>query len=104
MMEVLLVACEKTFNDSSCDLRNCLVSLAEQEGVMENLFRYRFSENELLGTVLVIFITALAQVYDGDIEEALEAASKLLRVRGRVIPSSTDSLQLRAEMIQMALL
>ena len=31
-------------------------------------------------------------------EEALEAASKLLRVRGRVIPSSTEFIKLVAEM------
>ena len=83
------------------DLRNCLVALAEQEGVMENLFRYRFEgNNELSGHSFGnLFITALAQVYDGDIEEALEAASKLLRVRGRVIPSSTEFIQLSAELI-----
>ena len=83
------------------DLRNCLVALAEQEGVMENLFRYRFEgDNELSGHSFGnLFITALAQVYDGDIEEALEAASKLLRVRGRVIPSSTEFIQLSAELI-----
>lgn len=83
------------------DLRNCLVALAEQEGVMENLFRYRFEgENELSGHSFGnLFITALAQVYDGDVEEALEAASKLLRVRGRVIPSSTEFIKLSAEMM-----
>ena len=83
------------------DLRNCLVALAEQEGVMENLFRYRFEgNNELSGHSFGnLFITALAQVYDGDIEEALEAASKLLRVRGRVIPSSTELIKLSAEMM-----
>ena len=82
------------------DLRNCLIALAEQEGVMENLFRYRFEgENELSGHSFGnLFITALAQVYDGDVEEALEAASKLLRVRGRVIPSSTEFIKLVAEM------
>lgn len=82
------------------DLRNCLVALAEQEGDMEDLFKYRFSgEGELAGHSFGnLFITALAQVYDGDIEDALEAASKLLRVRGRVIPSSTEFIQLVAEM------
>ena len=41
------------------DLRNCLIALAEQEGVMENLFRYRFEgENELSGHSLV---TSLSQ-------------------------------------------
>ena len=64
-------------------------------------FRYRFEgNNELSGHSFGnLFITALAQVYDGDIEEALEAASKLLRVRGRVIPSSTEFIQLSAELI-----
>ena len=83
------------------DLRNCLVALAEQEGVMENLFRYRFEgNNELSGHSFGnLFITALAQVYNGDVEEALEAASKLLRVRGRVIPSSTEFIQLSAELV-----
>lgn len=83
------------------DLRNCLVALAEQEGVMENLFCYRFEgNNELSGHSFGnLFITALAQVYDGDVEEALEAASKLLRVRGRVIPSSTELIKLSAEMM-----
>lgn len=82
------------------DLRNCLIALAEQEGDMENLFRYRFDgNNELSGHSFGnLFITALAQVYDGDIHEALEAASKLLRVRGRVIPSSTEFINLSAEM------
>lgn len=83
------------------DLRNCLIALAEQEGDMENLFRYRFEgNNELSGHSFGnLFITALAQVYDGDIHEALEAASKLLRVRGRVIPSSTEFINLSAEML-----
>lgn len=53
------------------------------------MFRYRFEgENELSGHSFGnLFITAPAQVYDGDVEEALEVTSKLLRVRGRVIPS-----------------
>ena len=87
------------------DLRNCLVALAEQEGVMESLFKYRFSGNgELSGHSFGnLFITALAQVYNGDIEEALSAASNLLRVRGRVIPSSTELIKLVAEMDDGAL-
>ena len=41
------------------DLRNCLIALAEQEGVMENLFRYRFEgKMSYLGIVLV---TSLSQ-------------------------------------------
>ena len=46
----------------------------------------------------IVLVTSLSQhllkFYDGDVEEALEAASKLLRVRGRVIPSSTEFIKL----------
>ena len=82
------------------DLRNCLVALAEQEGVMEDIFKFRFDGNgDLAGHSFGnLFITALTQVHGGDVEEALKAASNLLRVRGRVIPSSTELIKLVAEL------
>ena len=82
------------------DLRNCLVALAEKESLMENLFQYRFGGNgELSGHSFGnLFLTALTQVYPSDVEEALEAASKILKVRGRVIPSSTEFIKLSAEL------
>lgn len=83
------------------DLRNCLVALAEKEGLMEQLFRYRFEgKGDLSGHSFGnLFLTALTQMLGSDVEEALEAASKILKVRGRVIPSSTEEIQLNAEMI-----
>lgn len=82
------------------DLRNCLVALAEKEGLMEELFQYRFSgTGNLAGHSFGnLFLTALTQMLDQDVEKALEAASKILKVRGRVIPSSTEKVKLGAEM------
>lgn len=82
------------------DLRNCLVALADTESLMENLFQYRFSgKGELSGHSFGnLFLTALTQVYENDVEEALEAASKILKVRGRVIPASTEFIKLSAEL------
>lgn len=82
------------------DLRNCLVALADKEGLMEKLFRYRFGgEGDLAGHSFGnLFLTALTQVLDADIDKALEASSKILKVRGRVIPASTENIRLMAEM------
>lgn len=82
------------------DLRNCLVALAEKEGLMEKLFRFRFGgDGDLAGHSFGnLFLAALTQVLDADIEKALEASSKILKVRGRVIPSSTEEINLVAEM------
>ena len=82
------------------DLRNCLVALAEKEGLMEELFQYRFTKGaELSGHSFGnLFLTAMTQVLKDDVEKALEASSKILRVRGRVIPSSTEEIKLIAKL------
>lgn len=82
------------------DLRNCLVALADKETLMENLFQYRFGGSGALSghSFGNLFLTALTQVYHDDVEEALEAASKILKVRGRVIPASTEFIKLSAEL------
>jgi len=75
------------------DLRNCLVALADKEGLMEKLFAHRFGgSGNLTGHSFGnLFIAAL-------IEEAMDATSKVLRVRGKVIPSSAEKIRLNAEM------
>ena len=81
------------------DLRNCLVALADKEGLMEKLFAHRFGgSGNLTGHSFGnLFIAALIEVL-GDVEEAMDATSKVLRVRGKVIPSSAEKLRLNAEM------
>lgn len=82
------------------DLRNCLVALAEKEGLMEELFKYRFGgTGDLSGHSFGnLFLAALTQVLDGDVEKALDASSKILKVQGRVIPSSMANIKLVATM------
>ena len=81
------------------DLRNCLVALADKEGLMEKLFAHRFGgSGNLTGHSFGnLFIAALIEVL-GDVEEAMDATSKVLRVRGKVIPSSAEKIRLNAEM------
>lgn len=67
---------------------------------MEQLFRYRFGgEGDLAGHSFGnLFLTALTQILDEDVDKALDASSKILKVRGRVIPASTQNIVLMAEM------
>ena len=81
------------------DLRNCLVAMADKESVLEQLFQYRFEgRGELAGHSLGnLFLAALIKEF-GTPENALEAASKVLKVRGKVIPSTTEEVRLVGKM------
>ena len=81
------------------DLRNCLVALADTEPLMEKLFQYRFQgESALAGHSFGnLFIAAMNEV-TGDMETALVEASKVLAVKGRVLPSSQEHVRLDAMM------
>ena len=80
------------------DIRNCLVALAEAEPLMGKLFQFRFEE----GTALAghsfgnLFITAMSKV-TGDFEAAIKESSKVLAIRGSVVPSTLDKVTLLAE-------
>ncbi|MDF2571559.1 MAG: Gluconeosis factor, partial [Sporomusa sp.] len=82
------------------DLRNCLVALADTEPLMEKLFQHRFGgHGELAGHSFGnLFIAAMTEIV-GDVELALKESSKVLAVRGQVLPSSTERVLLVAEMI-----
>jgi uncharacterized cofD-like protein len=82
------------------DLRSCLVALADTEPLMEKLFQYRFiGVGELAGHSFGnLFIAAMMQVVGGDVEKALQESSKVLAVRGQVLPASATPVKLSAEM------
>jgi uncharacterized cofD-like protein len=80
------------------DLRNCLVALADAEPLVRDLFQYRFEQGELSGHSFGnLFIAALQQT-TGEFVTALEAASRVLAVRGAVLPATLDPVTLAAEL------
>lgn len=81
------------------DCRNCLIALADTEPLMEKLMQYRFKgDNQLSGHNFGnLFITAMHDIV-GDMEGALSATSEILKVRGKVIPSSIQPIELVAQM------
>lgn len=80
------------------DIRNTLVALADTEPLMERLFQYRFSwGNGLKGHSFGnLFIAAMTDI-TGDFEMAVRESSKVLAIRGRVLPSTLESVSLIAE-------
>lgn len=80
------------------DIRNCLVALADAEPLMRDLFQFRFDKNsEFKGHNFGnLFITAMTKL-TGDFEAAIKESSKILAIRGQVVPSTLDNVALVAE-------
>jgi uncharacterized cofD-like protein len=80
------------------DFRQCIAALADTEPLMEALFQYRFGQGELGGHAFGnLFLAAMAGV-TGSFENALRAASKVLAVSGRIMPSTLAHVTLFAEL------
>jgi uncharacterized cofD-like protein len=79
------------------DLRNCIAALAEAEPLMRSLFQYRFSEGSGLDghSFGNLFIVAMSGV-TGNFEEAIRATSRVLNVRGQILPSTLANVSLTA--------
>jgi len=81
------------------DIRNCLVALADEENLMSSLFQYRFTEGESLeghsfGNLLLAAMTEIT----GDFDNAIKQSSKILAIKGRVLPATLSSVTLCAVM------
>ncbi|MFA6379050.1 MAG: YvcK family protein [Candidatus Omnitrophota bacterium] len=81
------------------DIRNCLVALADAPALMGELFQFRFAENsELKGHSFGnLLLTVMVQLNNGDFEKAVKEASKVLAIRGKVVPSTINNVHLVAE-------
>lgn len=85
------------------DIRNCLVALADAEAAMTELFQYRFKaggtgeglKDHAFGN---LFIAALSEISHGDFLQALRQASRVLNIRGRVLPATLTHVCLLGEM------
>ena len=80
------------------DIRNCLLALANSERLMYDLFQYRFENGTLEGYSFGnLFIAALTKL-TGSFEKAIEEASKILKLEGKVLPSTLDNVNICAEL------
>ena len=80
------------------DFRNNLAALSEAEAVVAQLFQYRFASGTGLDGHAFgnLYLAAMAGV-TGSFEQGLLESSRVLAVRGRVLPSTLDLVNLVAD-------
>lgn len=81
------------------DLRNVMTAMCDAEPVLEELFKYRFKgDGDLSGHALGnLLLTAMIEI-TGDVVSGVKNLSKVLNVKGKILPSTGDSLTLMAEL------
>ncbi|WP_251550113.1 gluconeogenesis factor YvcK family protein [Neobacillus muris] len=81
------------------DVRNVLAALSDVEPLVEEMFQHRFNtSNELSGHSLGNLILAAMTSITGDFVHAIQEMSKVLNVRGKVLPAANQNVVLHAEM------
>lgn len=81
------------------DLRQVIVALSETEPLIEKLFNYRFStssdlNNHAVGNLLLAALTNIT----GNISDGIESLSKVLNLKGKVLPLTEDNVTLMGKM------
>lgn len=81
------------------DIRRVIVSLSETEPLFEELLNYRFETNsDLNGHALGnLLLTALTNI-TGNMSEGIQSLSKVLNLKGKVLPLTEDNVVLMAKM------
>jgi uncharacterized cofD-like protein len=81
------------------DFRNCIAALADDEALTTQLFQYRFGNGHGLDghSFGNLFITAMSEV-TGSFERALVESGQVLKIRGRVLPSTLSDVTLTADL------
>lgn len=78
------------------DIRRAVAALAEDTGFVRKLFEYKFKDEQWVigwNKIWNILLTALNDVSWG-FEEGLDAACKMFRVKGKVIPVTLEDVHL----------
>ena len=81
------------------DIRRVLISLSETEPLVMELFNHRFNtKSDLDGhTVGNLLLTAASEIR-GNLSDGIEALSKVLNLKGKVVPLTEDNVTLMAKL------
>ena len=78
------------------DIRQCLVGLSYTQDEMRDLFNFRFDTGSLKGHNVGNIIIAALEKITGSVDSAIDISSKMLNVRGQVLPVTPKSTLLSA--------
>lgn len=99
------------------DVRQCITALSEESDIIRKLFAYRFSDSELGFATQIqaqtyhgaghsfgnLFLSALEKI-TGNFYDAVTEASRILRVKGSVIPVSLEDMHILVQLNSGAVL
>src|SRR5436305_3259951 len=79
------------------DIRNCMLALSADESLLTRLFNYRFDggrglKGHSFGNLLLTAMTHLT----GDFSRAVQLSSEVLKVTGKIYPSTRANVSLEA--------
>ncbi len=80
------------------DIRNCILALANEEPVLQELFQYRFSDGRLAGQSFGNLMIAAMLGISGSFEEAVKRVSDIFAITGEVFPVTNTDTVLRAQL------
>jgi len=80
------------------DIRNCILALADTEPLMSDLLNFRFQEGRLSGQNFGNLLIAAMNAVSGNFYDAVRNVSKVLAVKGRVLPVSLQDIQIGARL------
>ncbi|MBO7748210.1 YvcK family protein [Paenibacillus sp. MWE-103] len=82
------------------DIRNVLIALADVEPLLSDVLKYRFNSGTgLAGHSLGNLMLAAMTDISGDFVSAVRMLSKVLAVRGRVLPAAGEAIVLKGETV-----
>jgi uncharacterized cofD-like protein len=79
------------------DIRNCMVALSDDGALLSELFQYRFKAGRGLKghSFGNLFLTALTHI-TGDFPDAVRHSAEVLKIAGRIFPSTAANVSLEA--------
>lgn len=77
------------------DIRQCLVALSDSSVLMRDLMTYRFEKGDLKGHNFGNLLLSALEKITGNFSDGVEEVTKILNVRGNVLPVSEDDMRLK---------
>jgi uncharacterized cofD-like protein len=77
------------------DVRQCLVALSDSSRLMRSLMNYRFENGGLGGHSFGNLLLSALEKVTGSFEKAVEEVARILFIKGKVIPVTTNPVRLR---------
>jgi uncharacterized cofD-like protein len=76
------------------DVRQCLIALSTSSRLMRSLMNYRFENGGLQGHNFGNILLSALEKVTGSFEKAVEEVAKILNIKGKVLPITTNKVRL----------